>query len=97
MSRLIAQLFLPHPTPFPLDGLLPVTLGEILSFATGAYAIPPAGFVDDLSVCFNDDSMFPLASPSSLTLTLPSNYEDYTDFKEAMNTALLGAHGFGKC
>ena len=81
---------------FPLDGLLPVTVGDILTFVTGASSVPPIGFDDDLRVSFNEVAKFPVASTCALTLTLPSKYEDYESFKEAMNNALLGAHGFGK-
>ena len=63
---------------------------------TGASAVPPVGFDDDLTVSFDEVAKFPVASTCALTLTLPSKYEDYEPFKEAMSTAVLGAHGFGK-
>ena len=51
-----------------------VTLGNLLSFFTGAEYPPSLGFGIPASVRFNSDSQFPLASTCALELTLPTMY-----------------------
>ncbi len=79
------------------DGRIPVlTLGQVLSFFTGAEYPPPLGFDLEPMIRFSTVSDFPLASRCALELTLPTKfYNDYTMFKEKMIYGLCNHGGFG--
>lgn len=78
-----------------LGGTLEVTMGDVLSFFTGADTIPPLGFSDAM-LNFNDINPYPTASTCSLCLTLPTQYHaDYNGFKENILFALCSHGGFG--
>ena len=63
-------------------GDMGVTMGDVLSFFTGAESIPPLGF-GDATLSFNDVNPYPTASTCALCLTLPTMYHnDYPKFKE---------------
>ena len=63
-----------------IGGLLDITLGEVLSFFTGTNRIPPLGFAD-ATLNFSPTNPYPTASTCALTLTLPTKYASYADFK----------------
>ena len=62
---------------------LEINLGDVLSFFTGANRIPPLGFAD-ATLNFNAVNPYPTASTCGLCLTLPTKYDSYHAFKEAL-------------
>ena len=77
-----------------LDGQTEITIGDVLSFFTGADHIPPLGF-GDATLTFNESNLYPTASTCALCLTLPTMYNDYSSFKEKFVFAMLNHGGFG--
>ena len=78
-----------------LGGDLEISMGDVLTFFTGAEHIPPLGF-DDATLNFNDENPFPTASTCGICLTLPTKYYDsYPDFKEKFVSAMRNHGGFG--
>ena len=76
-------------------GCTDVTMGDILSFFTGADTIPPLG-LGDATLSFNHTNPYPTASTCGLCLTLPTMYsKDYMSFKKYFTFALLNHGGFG--
>ena len=73
------------------------TLGDVLSFYTGADMIPLLGFPISCTLSFNKDNVMPVASTCALELTLPTKYHnDFKQFKEKMLEGILWHGGFGK-
>ena len=70
---------------------------DILTFATGADRIPPLGFEDILTLKFDSSTRFPLASTCSLSLSLPTRFNDYQDFRKAVIEGVVSGFGFGRC
>ena len=70
-----------------VDGDTDLTMGDVLSYFTGADSIPPLGF-DDATLSFNNTNPYPTASTCALCLTLPTMYQDYASFKEHFIFAL---------
>ena len=70
-----------------------VDLGDILSFATGAYHIPPLGFPNTPTIRFSSEALWclPTASTCEPTLYLPLQLEEYEDFKKSMDMAVICA------
>ncbi|CAC5376878.1 G2H3 [Mytilus coruscus] len=59
-----------------------ITLGDVLSFATGADCVPPLGFDPSPSITFlHDSGLFPKANTCSMELKLPVS-EDFNTFKK---------------
>lgn len=78
--------------------ILPLSLEDILIFATGAANIPPMGFVEQPSIVFKEDSGkdLPTASTCSNTLYIPTvHYNDYDKFKYKFVLGVTCAVGFG--
>ena len=81
---------------FYVGGLLEISLGDILSFFTGADRIPPLGFIDhDTTLNFSCVNPYPTASTCGLCLTLPTKYDNYDDFKAAFVFSMQHHGGFG--
>ena len=59
----------------------------LLMFCTGVRTLTPLGIDKTITLMF-DDTHLPIASTCGLTLTLPTAHEDYSTFKQAMETAL---------
>ena len=75
-----------------------VCLKQILSFATGADAIPPLGFPTSPVILFSKDKscLLPISSTCALSLTLSLGLVEYFVFKNNMDTAVLNAYEFGQ-
>ena len=58
-----------------------MTLEDILTCYTGSDKVPPLGFVPAPTLAFNSAAYYPTSSTCSLTLYLPTKYEDYCAFK----------------
>lgn len=54
-----------------LEKVTAVSLEDVLMFATGLAALPPAGIAPPQSIEFLTDSPFPMASTCANTLKLP--------------------------
>ena len=77
-----------------LGGVLDITLGEVLSFFTGTNRIPPLGFAD-ATLNFSPTNPYPTASTCALTLTLPTKYTSYAEFKSVFVFSMQSHGGFG--
>ena len=75
-------------------GTLDVTKGQVLAFFTAAEIILPVGF-NDATLNFNDSNQYPTASTCSLSLTLPTRYDDYNTFRDKFVYAIDNRGGFG--
>ena len=73
---------------------LQVSLEMILSFFTGADAIPPLGY-QSVTLNFNSMNKYPTASTCAVQLTLPTRHTEYKDFKRELNVAFSMHGGFG--
>ena len=56
-----------------------LSLGDCLSFFTGAEQVPPAGFGGECTLNFNSSNIYPTVSTCALVLTLPTMYYDTYD------------------
>ena len=74
----------------------PLTLEDVLVFATGANCVPPTGIGKKVTIDFVDTYLFPVASKCSLTLYLPTCLLTYNEFKAAMVEGLVSGAGFGQ-
>ena len=63
------------------DETVTLSLGDCLSFFTGAEQVPPAGFDRECTLNFNSSNIYPTASTCALVLTLPTMYYDTYDTK----------------
>lgn len=78
------------------EGDLELSLGQVLSFFTGAEYPPPLGFDTTASMWFDPTAEFPVASTCALQLTLPTKYFNHPEsFRERMLYALQNHGGFG--
>ena len=77
-----------------LGGELDVVLSEVLGFFTGAGSIPPLGF-ESATLTFNPENPYPTASTCGLSLTIPTKYETYDQFKQHFLFAMCNHGGFG--
>jgi len=72
----------------------------LLAFWTGADAVPPCGFSDQLQLAFYDfeegSRRLPSASTCGLTMWLPRGLTEPDELKAMLHLAIVGAHGFGK-
>ena len=78
---------------------LPLSLGDILAFTTGAAEVPPLGFDVQPNIKFNSGlhSDLPLASTCSNTLYLPVVHSNDNElFKYRFALAINCAVGFGQ-
>ena len=73
-----------------------LTLEDILVFVTGADRIPPMGFEKKLTLSFDPESLYPIASTCSPTLYLPTRFVKYDDFKTGMIEGIVSGFGFGR-
>ena len=74
-----------------------VTLKDVLVFFSGADAIPPLGFPREPSLVFIHNSLpLPTASTCALELRIPTVHTEYSTFKDAMITGVMGHGGFRK-
>lgn len=71
-----------------------VSLEDLLMFATGLAALPPAGMTPPPRIEFLSDSPFPVANTCANTLKLPL-LESYSVFKANMDFGIQNAPGFG--
>ncbi|XP_062410407.1 G2/M phase-specific E3 ubiquitin-protein ligase-like [Sardina pilchardus] len=76
------------------DEVLAVSLQDVLMFATGLSALPPAGITPHPTVEFLNDSPLPMATTCSNTLKLPL-LDSYSVFTKNMEFGILNAPGFG--
>ena len=77
------------------EGPRDITLDNILVFFSGTDKVPPLGFTPDPALAFNSDAWYPTASTCSLTLFLPTRYNDYQTFKSRLTVAFKDHGGFG--
>lgn len=99
----IAAIKLKHLPFFPKDEEGPSKLEKILSFATGATAVPPIGFNPTPSIGFLHEeeygdtavSSLPIANTCINCLKLPL-HNSYAVFKDKMDFALANTQGFGR-
>ena len=80
---------------------LPLSLSDILTFATGASVIPPMGFAEHPSVVFKTveeaGNDLPSASTCSNILYLPTaHWKNYELFKYKLAFAVTCSVGFGQ-
>lgn len=75
----------------------PLTLGNILEFASGASRVPPLGFGVQPEIQFLRDGTrkFPEANTCAVILSLPT-HSTYKNFKEHMMEGILSAPTFGQ-
>lgn len=79
---------------FSLEKVTAVSLEDVLMFATGLAALPPAGMTPPPRIVFLTDSPFPMASTCTNTLKLPL-LDSYSVFKTNMEFGIQSAPGFG--
>ena len=74
-----------------------ISLETIFTFATGADHEPPLGFENQPDIKFDvrKERFLPYASTCGPTLYLPITLTDPDFFREKMDYAITGAHGFG--
>lgn len=85
--------------PFRLEGTRPVTLEQMLFFASGIDCIPPLGFPNHPTIQFLHDSngyrrIFPEANTCEVILRLPL-HPSYSIFTEYMESGILQSPTFG--
>ncbi|XP_063351726.1 G2/M phase-specific E3 ubiquitin-protein ligase-like [Pelmatolapia mariae] len=71
-----------------------VCLEDLMMFATGLTAVPPAGMTPPPCIQFLSDSPFPVANTCANTLKLPI-CDSYSIFKANMDFGIQNAPGFG--
>lgn len=80
------------------DGETPLSLGDILAFATGLENIPAMGFPSQPELDFlhpeDGPALYPIANTVVLKLSLPV-HQTYNKFKSAMETGIGCAFHFG--
>ncbi|KAK2558005.1 G2/M phase-specific E3 ubiquitin-protein ligase [Acropora cervicornis] len=76
------------------DGDAKATLGEVLSFVTGADVPPPLGFGCSSFITFTDRTL-PTADTCTPVLHLPTVHRSYDKFKEIMDFSILNSPYFG--
>ena len=79
---------------YNLGGDARATLGDVLSFATGADVPPVLGFYNSPVIAFTDMA-FATANTCATTLRLPTVYGSYDEFKEKMDFSTLNSPCFG--
>ena len=64
---------------------------------TGADQIPPMGFSDGVGIRFlhGQEHILPVASTCAPYISLPTCYQSYEEFKEAMVEGVVSGFGFG--
>jgi len=78
----------------------PVSLQQVLVFATGAEKEPPLGFPVQPTIAFNHDELrrgevkYPTANTCGLNLTLPV-VSSFDEFIHAMEDGIIQAPQFG--
>ncbi|XP_071111328.1 G2/M phase-specific E3 ubiquitin-protein ligase-like [Haliotis cracherodii] len=80
------------------EGESTLQFSDILMFATGSESIPPCGFDTNPRLEFLPDSpnmRYPTANTCSCILRMPVTYNEYSEFKENFEFAVLNAVGFG--
>ncbi len=78
--------------------IIPISLEDVLVFATGAASVPPMGFSERPRIVFKEDSAsdLPTASTCSNTLYVPTvHHNSYDKFKYKFVFGVTGAVGFG--
>ena len=78
-----------------LGGDAQVSLGDVLSFATGANVPPVLGFDHSPVIAFTDMA-FPTANTCAMILRLPTLYDNYDEFKGKMDYGVLNSPCFGQ-
>ena len=74
-----------------------LSLGDILTFVTGASCVPPMGFDSPPQINFcHEDAHFPTASTCVPSITIPQSMREMSVFVTRMTEAIIGAIGFGK-
>ncbi|XP_078515543.1 G2/M phase-specific E3 ubiquitin-protein ligase [Lissotriton helveticus] len=76
------------------DGEARVSLEEILTFATGAEAIPPIGFNPEPSIVIHPGSV-PIGHPGKNCLELPTT-NTYEEFKQCMDNTIRSLSSSGQ-
>lgn len=77
------------------NGNAQATLGDVLSFATGASVPPYLGF-ESFPVINFTEQRFPSANTCALVLKLPTIFESYDEFKMSMDYGILNSRCFGQ-
>ena len=71
-----------------------VTLETVLVFFTGADCTPPLG-LSPATMYFSHSIAYPVASTCAVSLTLPTKYEEFPEFKRNLDIAFVMHGGFG--
>lgn len=73
-----------------------VSLSEILAFWTGASAVPPLGFTNQLQINFvhGEPTRLPVSRTCGMVLELPRGVTDQVAFAEQMKKAINWTGGF---
>ena len=66
-----------------------------MKFCSSANTIPVCGFDSYPSLSFDSTAVLPTALTCEVDLHIPSKYNNYDKFKEAMLLAIKGHSGFG--
>ena len=73
-----------------------VSLATVLSFCTGSEYPPPLGFDSPITMHFDSNTDWPLASTCSFQLILPTKFaNNFEKFKDNVVFGLLNHGGFG--
>ena len=60
------------------EACLDVSLAKVLSFCIGSEYPPPLSFTNPITVCFDSNTDWPLASTCTTQLTLPTKFYNVT-------------------
>ena len=77
------------------DGEPEVTLSMVLNFFTGSDAVPPCGYANPPELNYSPCNVMPTASACAPSLTLPTKYSDYEEFKSNLIKGITWHGGFG--
>ena len=86
-------------TIYSIDGTTDtrqLKLEDVLVFATGSNCPPPLGFEKKVTIEFDSRGQYPTTSTCGLTLSLPTRYDLYEEFKSAMIEGIVSGFGFGQ-
>lgn len=73
-----------------------VSLAKVLSFCTGSEYPPPLGFENPITVRFDPNTDWPMASTCAFQLTLPTKFHnDFEKFRDNVVFGVLNHGGFG--
>ena len=75
---------------------LNIKFEDVLAFATGASTVPPMGFIEQPSLCFQTESLYPRANTCSNVIFLSLIDVTFDLFVYYMTHGILNTAGFGQ-